>query len=172
VSQNHPGSPTWLHLAQPTTDAAMAAVKRALVMAMVLLIDPQGHKIESTLESGKSVMLINFKSLQLISFKVQTPSTAAMMAAAATLSLLTLSLGASTSAANVTWTNYGDNESASAIDLVHGAPAVCNIRLTPSFAPLTFFTVISLLQPWALMWTSLADHCRESAYMCEHCAHR
>jgi len=40
-------------LAQPTTDAAMAAVKRALVMAMVL-----SHKIEGTLESGKPVMLI------------------------------------------------------------------------------------------------------------------
>jgi hypothetical protein len=75
VSQNHPGSPTWLHLVQPTTDAAMAAVKRALVMAMVL-----SHKIEGTLESGKSVdIMLLYQSLQLlvVSFEVQTPSTAA-----------------------------------------------------------------------------------------------
>lgn len=42
----------------------------------------------------------------------------------AAVALAVLSLGATASAENVSWTLYGDNESASAVDIVQNAPVV------------------------------------------------
>ena len=52
-----------------------------------------------------------------------TSPTRRTMAPAVALALLLL--GATASAENVSWTLYGDNESASAVDIVHNAPVVC-----------------------------------------------